>query len=88
MLPCVILFLDGVAKDRVVGFDSLGSKDDFPTSVLEQRLLAAGVVQPAPKRGDDSDDEGAEQQRRTVYRGFAGQEQERRTESDEDSDFD
>eukprot|EP00887_Chlorella_sp_A99_P000034 scaffold16.g34.t1 len=85
MLPCVVMFIDGVAKDRVVGFEALGGKDDFPTAALERKLLAAGVVLPPPPRADDSDDEAAAAARRTVYRGgaMAGQ-----TESDEDSDFD
>ena len=29
MLPTVVCFVDGVAKDRVVGFEELGGKDDF-----------------------------------------------------------
>ena len=31
-LPCVVLFVGGVAVDRIVGFDTLGASDDFPTS--------------------------------------------------------
>jgi hypothetical protein len=31
VLPCVVVFLHGVAVDRIVGFDSLGAADDFPT---------------------------------------------------------
>ena len=45
MLPCVVFFLDGVAVDRVVGFDELGAKDDFKTEALEAKLLGAGVVE-------------------------------------------
>ena len=32
MLPCVLMFVGGVAVDRIVGFEDLGAKDDFPTS--------------------------------------------------------
>ncbi|CAG9466857.1 unnamed protein product [Pedinophyceae sp. YPF-701] len=45
VLPCVVLLKDGITVERVVGFDGLG-KDDFPTSVLEARLLEAGVLVP------------------------------------------
>lgn len=32
MLPCVVMFVSGIAVDRIVGFDTLGASDDFPTS--------------------------------------------------------
>lgn len=31
VLPTIVCFIDGVATDRVVGFEELGSRDDFPT---------------------------------------------------------
>jgi hypothetical protein len=43
VLPCVLLFRDGVATDRIVGFHELGGVDDFPTSALETRLLKKGT---------------------------------------------
>lgn len=47
MLPCVVMFVSGVAVDRIVGFDSLGAADDFPTSQVGsmrscRRVLGAG----------------------------------------------
>jgi hypothetical protein len=33
VLPCVVLFKHGRSVDRVVGFEQLGGKDDFPTAV-------------------------------------------------------
>ncbi|KZP00059.1 thioredoxin-like protein [Calocera viscosa TUFC12733] len=42
VLPCVICFVDGVTKDRVVGFEELGNGDEFLTSVLELRLKQSG----------------------------------------------
>lgn len=57
MLPCLLLLINGVAVDRVVGFDQLGAKDDFATSVLEARLLKAGVVQLPERRNSDSDED-------------------------------
>ncbi|KAF9019257.1 thioredoxin-like protein [Hymenopellis radicata] len=45
VLPCVICFMDGVAKDRLVGFEELGNVDAFATAVLELRLSGSGVLQ-------------------------------------------
>lgn len=57
-LPCILCFVDGVAVDRVVGFDELGGKDTFPTSRLAERLVRSGAVKAPPKpRCDDDDDE-------------------------------
>ncbi|GJV22354.1 RNA-directed DNA polymerase, eukaryota, reverse transcriptase zinc-binding domain protein [Tanacetum coccineum] len=39
MLPSVILFRNGIAGDRVVGFEDLGGKDDFSTRKLEVYLI-------------------------------------------------
>eukprot|EP00249_Psilotum_nudum_P001825 c14526_g1_i1 orf=401-625(+) len=44
MLPCVIFFRDGIARDRLVGFQDLGGNDDFPTTVLENWLLKKGAI--------------------------------------------
>lgn len=32
VLPCVVMFVGGVAAARITGFEELGGKDDFPTS--------------------------------------------------------
>ena len=77
-LPCLLLFSNGVAVDRVVGFDELGARDDFPTASLERRLLKSGVIAKPPKK-EDSDEEQLPEWSRNI----------RRTEADdEDSDFD
>ncbi|KAI9786913.1 MAG: hypothetical protein M1839_005144 [Geoglossum umbratile] len=48
ILPCVIVFVDGIGVDRIIGFDGLGySEDTFTTEDLEHRLLKAGVLQRA-----------------------------------------
>jgi thiol-disulfide isomerase/thioredoxin len=45
VLPCVIAFIDGVGKDRIIGFEGLGYRQDtFTVSELEARLLACGVL--------------------------------------------
>lgn len=43
VLPTIVCFMDGVCLDRVVGFEELGGKDDFPTLLLARRLVNAGV---------------------------------------------
>ena len=49
MLPTVILFENGVAIDRIVGFDEVGGQDDFPTLNLVRRLVKGGVLIPKNK---------------------------------------
>jgi hypothetical protein len=50
VLPCVICFIDGVGKDRVIGFEGLASLrkrngvDNFSTVELEQRFLMSNVL--------------------------------------------
>ncbi|KAI3424886.1 hypothetical protein D9Q98_008270 [Chlorella vulgaris] len=89
VLPCVVVFLHGVAVDRIVGFDSLGAADDFPTSQVEKKLLKAGAVLPPPQRKEeDSDDEEAQQRARSMRVGMAQLQRKQRSTSDEDSDFD
>ena len=44
VLPTIVCFMDGIAIDRIVGFEELGGKDDFPTILLSRRLVNAGVL--------------------------------------------
>jgi thiol-disulfide isomerase/thioredoxin len=46
VLPCVIAFINGVAVERLVGFDAFGNRDDFKTGELLQWLVQAGGVAP------------------------------------------
>lgn len=36
--------MDGVAVDRVVGFEDLGGTDEFPTLVFSRRLVKSGCL--------------------------------------------
>ncbi|KAJ8587204.1 thioredoxin-like protein [Rhizopogon salebrosus TDB-379] len=45
VLPCLMCFIDGVSKDRLIGFEELGNIDVFETAVLELRLANSGVLQ-------------------------------------------
>ena len=72
MLPTVICFMDGVAFDRVVGFEELGGQDEFRTMVLTRRLVKTGCIKALTKeekggmdifkkkRNHDSDSEDSE----------------------------
>ncbi|GBG67822.1 hypothetical protein CBR_g943 [Chara braunii] len=71
VLPCLILFRDGVAFDRIVGFQELGHADDFPTNVLEARLLRAGVISAKCKSGGKGDND-SEEEDNGVEAGYGG----------------
>ncbi|KAJ4478258.1 thioredoxin-like protein [Lentinula aciculospora] len=45
VLPCVICFVKGVTRDRLIGFEELGNNDAFTTAALELRLSVCGVIQ-------------------------------------------
>ncbi|KAI6003743.1 thioredoxin-like protein [Pisolithus albus] len=47
VLPCVMSFVGGVMKDRLIGFEEIGNSDVFETAVLELRLSQSGVLQKA-----------------------------------------
>jgi len=49
MLPTVICFMDGVAFDRIVGFEDLGGKDEFPTLLLTRKLVKTGCLKALTK---------------------------------------
>ena len=86
MLPCVVLFKNGVAFDRIVGFGDLGGKDDFTTDTFERKLQEAEVIT-KPKRRDensDSEEEEGEFAKRVRAGGYRG----KLDSDDEDSDFD
>mmetsp|Transcript_8104 Transcript_8104/g.20471 ORF Transcript_8104/g.20471 Transcript_8104/m.20471 type:complete len:252 (-) Transcript_8104:200-955(-) len=85
VLPCIVFFRNGVAYDRIVGFEELGARDDFATSKLEGMLLAGGIIAVREKGEDESEDEEEEYKRERAKRityGFT------KYSDDEDSDFD
>jgi len=45
VLPCIVCFMDGVSRDRLIGFEELGNDDTFDTAALESRLSMCGVIQ-------------------------------------------
>jgi len=50
VLPTIICFIDGIAVDRVVGFEELGARDDFPTLNLTRRLIRSGALKAITKQ--------------------------------------
>lgn len=44
VLPTVIFFEHGVARDRLTGFEELGNTDDFKTEVLARRLCKYNAI--------------------------------------------
>ena len=44
------MFDNGIAVDRIVGFEELGGVDDFPTLTLVRRLIRGGVLEAKNKR--------------------------------------
>ncbi|CAM6091487.1 unnamed protein product [Calypogeia fissa] len=56
VLPCVILFRNGVAIDRIVGFEELGGKDDFSRKALEARLMKKDIIVKKQEAERDVDD--------------------------------
>lgn len=51
VLPCVLAFVDGLAVNRIVGFEGLGTPAslgrDFATQDLERKLVDVGVLKRA-----------------------------------------
>ncbi|XP_027075015.2 thioredoxin domain-containing protein PLP3A isoform X2 [Coffea arabica] len=64
-LPCVIFFRNGIAIDRLVGFQDLGGKDDFTTKALEILLLRKEMIK-ENKLEEEEDDDYHENRQRTV----------------------
>eukprot|EP00939_MAST-03C_sp_MAST-3C-sp1_P003746 g3746.t1 len=60
-LPTVVLFIDGVAVDRVVGFEELdGGRDTFRTRSLERRVKDAGLIKDLAPHGYYPDDDASD----------------------------
>ncbi|KAK6924404.1 Thioredoxin domain [Dillenia turbinata] len=64
-LPCVVLFRNGIAFERIVGFEDVGGKDDFTTKVFESLLIKKGIIS-EKKDQEDEDDDYEEARRRSV----------------------
>ncbi|KAH9062837.1 thioredoxin-like protein [Lactarius vividus] len=81
VLPCVICFIKGVTKDRIIGFEELGNVDSFSTATLELRLLHTGVIQ------KDSNTTSVVKHARAVVSSGSRLRQDHRDDDDEDFDL-
>ena len=43
VLPCVMAFVHGISKDKLIGFQEFGNSDAFTTAALEWRLGRTGM---------------------------------------------
>jgi hypothetical protein len=50
VLPHLVCFVEGAARDRLVGFEELGNTDGFKLEVLEERLGISGEWKGSRKR--------------------------------------
>jgi len=84
MLPTLALIKNEKTTDYVVGFDELGGVDDFQTETLAMRLVAGGIIFESDDYKPQAASEGPARSIRsaTDFRNY------KKTESDEDSDFD
>lgn len=77
VLPCVIGFKDGVAVERVVGFEGLGERgfdsgEGFNVGVLERRMVGKGVfvgVRVGGEWEEEEEESGSEDERERRRRG-------------------
>lgn len=44
VLPCLMAFVHGVCKDKLIGFQDFGNSDAFSTAALEWRLGQTGTL--------------------------------------------
>jgi hypothetical protein len=104
VLPCVIGFVDGLGKERIVGFEGLGGGssrqdgvDDFQTGQLERRLLQSGVLvrekigdQGEDRQYDDNSDseDDGQTRRRGIRDGNAGRNRHGQNKDDDDDEDD
>ena len=84
MLPTLALIKNEKTTDYVVGFDDLGGVDDFQTETLAMRLVAGGMI----FEQDDYKPAASNAPTRSIRSATDNLRSYKRTDSDEDSDFD
>lgn len=82
MLPTVAIIKNEKTTDYIVGLDEMGGVEDFETSVLETRLLQAGVIFDSSAVMNVNQQQTRSREVEVIRRGGC-----LRTASDEDSDF-
>jgi thioredoxin-like negative regulator of GroEL len=82
MLPTIIFFKDGIARDRMVGLEDVGARDDFTTEQIERRIEKGGVIITA----DKVDEEELENRKKTANSIRQSNHNKEQSDDDEDED--
>ena len=56
-LPTILLFRDGINFERILGFEGVSNKDNFPNSALARRLLRSNMINANTKDEESGSDE-------------------------------
>ena len=72
VLPCVIAFVDGVGRERVVGFEGLRGGDGCGTGELERRFVGKGVLEEGDGEGEGLEGLGGRDKERGKDEGGGG----------------
>ena len=56
-LPTILLFRNGINFERILVFESVSNKDNFPTSALARRLLRSNIINADTKDEESGSDE-------------------------------
>ena len=56
VLPTMVVFHDGKAIDRIIGFEGISDRDQFPTAALARQLVKKRAIEGKQDSGSDSDD--------------------------------
>jgi hypothetical protein len=62
-LPTMVLMIDNIVKDKIIGFTDLGNHDEFSTEMLEWRLARGGVID---YKGDVNSPPDAAEKKKTI----------------------
>lgn len=57
VLPTMVIFDNGVAIDRITGFEGISNADQFPTSALARCLIKKKAMSPKDNEESDSDED-------------------------------
>ena len=81
VLPAVLCFIDGVLKQRIIGFESLGNTDTFKTRAIEKKMWKMKfLIRPAGEDLDSESEEEEDYKKTSIFR------ESNRNDSDSDSD--
>ncbi|CAG9332902.1 unnamed protein product [Blepharisma stoltei] len=56
VLPTLVLFEDGISRDRIIGYEGFAINDEFQTVALVKRLVKAKMITPKTEESDSDSD--------------------------------